>query len=87
MVSSRVIVYPDLPLAIYREIAAHLQQVQGVRVSLTPQTSLTFNYQDSQVEALEIEYTDDFEPSYQAQVETILDYYAQRHGPYRQVLS
>jgi len=85
IISSQVIVYPDLPLAIYREIAAHLQQVKGVSVSLNPQTSPNFSYQTSQIEALELEYTADFEPSQKVEVQGILDYYAQRHGNYQVV--
>jgi hypothetical protein len=82
---SEAIVYPNMPLAVYREIAAHLQQVQGVRVLLTPQTSQTFDYQASQIEALQIEYTSDFQPGDKVKVEAILDYYAQRHGRYQPI--
>ncbi|MFM6079177.1 MAG: hypothetical protein ACKPCI_11800 [Dolichospermum sp.] len=32
--------FPGLPLAVYREIAAHLNQLAGVEVGLISQTSL-----------------------------------------------
>ena len=67
-----------LPLAVYREIAAHLRQVKGINTGLTAQESLStepFNYNQSQVSSLWIEYGANFEPSFQPQVEAILDYY------------
>jgi len=33
---------PGLPLAVYREVAAHLQQVEGVETGLLPQTAQRF---------------------------------------------
>ena len=68
-----------LPLGVYREIAAHLRQVKGISTGLIPQeTSST--YHQSQVSSLWIEYGAEFEPSWQGQVEAILDYYARLYG-------
>ena len=50
---------PQLPLAIYREIVAHLRQVEGVNSGLIPQTSPEFDYLQSQVGGLWIEYQTD----------------------------
>lgn len=72
------IIYPDLPYAIYREIATHLQQVNGVQTSLVPQDSKSFDYQQSQIKALVIQYYSEFKP----QIEAILNYYASRYGAY-----
>lgn len=79
----QTIIYPRMPLAIYREIASHLEQVQGVETHLTPQTFQQFDYLESQIGSLEINYTDDFVESDCALVTAILDYYAQRHGSYQ----
>jgi len=38
---------PGLPLAVYREVAAHLQQVEGVETGLLPQTAQRFDYTQS----------------------------------------
>jgi hypothetical protein len=74
------IIYPDLPLAIYQEIAAHLQQVDGIDTHLIPQDAPRFNYTQSQIKALTIQYPPDFKQENQPQVEAILSYYATRYG-------
>lgn len=70
------ITYPNLPLAVYREMAAHLRQVPGVSVELIPQTSEQFDYSQSQVGGLQMEYAPDIESRARQQVEEILSYYA-----------
>lgn len=77
-IKQRQIACRGLPLAVYREVVAHLRQVEGVNAGLIPQRSPQFNYHQSQVGGLWIEYAADL--SNQQQVEAILDYYAQRHG-------
>lgn len=67
-----------MPLAIYREVAAHLRQVMGVKVELLEQSSSTFAYWQSQIEGLSIAYADNSDR--QQQIEAILTYYAERHG-------
>ncbi|MEI6443170.1 MAG: hypothetical protein WCO29_08600 [Nostocales cyanobacterium ELA583] len=49
--------FAGLPLAVYREIAAHLRQVEGLEVGLIPQTSLEFDYNQSQISGLWISWT------------------------------
>lgn len=77
------ITYSELPLAIYCEVAAHLRQVKGVKTELIPQVCLPFNYNQSQVSGLWIEYEADLDTACHKQVEEILDYYAQRYNPYQ----
>ena len=79
----QTIIYPRMPLAIYRELASHLQQVQGVETHLTPQQFQQFDYHQSQIGSLEINYTEAFQESDRSLVTAILDYYAQRHGSYQ----
>ena len=79
----QTIIYPRMPLAIYRELASHLEQVQGVETHLTPQQFQQFDYHQSQIGSLEINYTETFQESDRPLVTEILDYYAQRHGSYR----
>lgn len=73
--------FPSLSLALYREIAAHLSQVEGVKIKLLPTSSPEFNYNDSQVERLQIQYfpTANLESS-KKQVEEILQYYQTIYG-------
>jgi hypothetical protein len=71
---------PHLPLAVYREVAAHLQQVTGVEVSLLPQRSQKFDYYQSQIGGLQVCYTADATAVSQQRVEQILAYYGDRYG-------
>ncbi|WP_069791298.1 hypothetical protein A5482_007345 [Cyanobacterium sp. IPPAS B-1200] len=69
-----------LPLAIYREVAAHLRQIQGIEVSLLEQTSQEFEYLQSQVGGLLIEYDGDLPTKENEQLESILAYYASKYN-------
>ncbi len=71
--------FPNLPLAMYREIAAHLCQVEGVETSLLPASSSQFNYNDSQVESLQVQLPDTNLQG-REQVEKILAYYQNIFG-------
>ncbi|MBD1939189.1 hypothetical protein [Microcoleus sp. FACHB-68] len=72
--------WPRLPLAVYREIAAHLRQVAGVETGLTPQQSQQFDYSQSQVGGLWIQYAETVDWADRQQVDRILAYYSNRYG-------
>ncbi|RUS99738.1 hypothetical protein DSM107003_03220 [Trichormus variabilis SAG 1403-4b] len=72
--------FPNLPLAVYREIAAHLRQVQGIEVDLISQTSSQFDYNQSQVDGLQISWTANARGESRQRVKQILAYYQNRHG-------
>ncbi len=74
-----------LPLAVYREIAAHLQQIAGIEAGLAAQTSTTFDYTQSQVGHLWIRHAANLELPKQQRLEQILTYYSDRFGPWQQV--
>jgi hypothetical protein len=76
---------PHLPLAVYREVAAHLRQVTGVEVGLLPQRSTQFDYAQSQVGGLWIRYTAEADAAAQRRIEQILAYYAARYGDWEAV--
>ena len=71
-----------LPLAIYREVAAHLAQVPGVTAACLPQTAPEFSYTLSQVGGLAIDLADDRaeDRASRVQVDRILAYYSDRYG-------
>jgi hypothetical protein len=78
----------QLPLAVYREVAAHLRQVEGVDTrlimrSLEHDPNENFDYYQSQVAALEINYVEDLAESDKLIVSQILDYYAQRYASWK----
>ena len=84
METKEKIEFAGLPLAVYREIAAHLRQIEGVEVDLIPQSSQQFDYNQSQVGALGIEYTQITSLNRQ-RVEQILAYYQDRYGEFEEV--
>lgn len=69
-----------MPLAIYREVAAHLRQIEGVNTGLLEQQSQRFNYFQSQVRGIWIEHPQPLPTDSQEQMEIILDHYAQSYG-------
>ncbi len=71
--------YPYLPLAVYREVAAHLRQVAGLRVELLPQTDLRFDYSLSQLGGLHLHWDEQTYPQAATQAKAILNYYRQRY--------
>lgn len=76
---------PGLPLAVYREVAAHLSQVDGVKTELIAQRSQKFDYNQSQVESLWIQFLDSTTLASQARVEQILAYYGDRYGAWKTI--
>ena len=74
-----------LPLAVYREVAAHLSQVDGVKTGLVSQRSQQFDYNQSQIESLWIQVLDSATSASQARVEQILAYYGDRYGAWEDV--
>jgi hypothetical protein len=75
--------WPTLPLAVYREIAAHLQQVSGVEVELLPQTASSFDYELSQVGGLQIKMPSSMAPESYQRVQEILEYYRDCFGEWQ----
>ena len=71
--------YAGLPLAVYREISAHLQQIEGVKIEIIPQQSREFDYQQSQVNGLLIQYEKDLDKFCQDRLKEILNYYAEKY--------
>ncbi len=80
---TEIISYSQLPLTIYREVAAHLQQIEGVKAELTPQSSTQFDYFQSQIESVRIEYPAELTDLEKQYLELILNYYAQKYGNYQ----
>lgn len=78
---------PGLPLAVYREIAAHLRQVPGVDAGMVAQTAASFDYHQSQVGGLWIQYAEACDALGRERVNQILAYYQNRYGAWEEVTS
>ena len=72
--------FAGLPLAVYREIAAHLRQVEGVEVDIVSQGTQQFDYNQSQVECLQLSFAANLPPENRKLVEQILAYYQNRYA-------
>ncbi len=78
---------PKLPLAVYKEVAAHLQQVKGIKTELIPQTSTSFDYNQSQIGGLNIEYSSECDANCYQKVDEILAYYGEKFSPWQPFLN
>ncbi|MGJ5630769.1 hypothetical protein [Nostoc sp. CALU 1950] len=79
MESKEKIEFASLPLAVYREIAAHLHQVEGVEVDLISQSSQQFDYNQSQIAGLSLSWTANSGSESRQRVNQILAYYQNRY--------
>ena len=75
---------PQLPLAVYREVAAHLRQLEGVNAGLIVKpikdSQESFDYFASQISALWLEYLQNESTETQPKIQAILNYYGDRYG-------
>jgi hypothetical protein len=69
-----------LPLAVYREIVSHLRQINGVDAGLLPQTATKFDYLQSQVGGLWLEYSP--KEDIEKKVKAILAYYENKYSSF-----
>ncbi|MDJ1183031.1 hypothetical protein [Roseofilum casamattae] len=76
----RTVSLPKLPLAVYREVAAHLRQVDGVNAGLKLRSHSDFDYDLSQIEQMWIEYPHTLPSQNIDRLEQILAYYGDRYG-------
>ncbi|MEN9207742.1 MAG: hypothetical protein Q6L50_07615 [Gloeomargarita sp. GMQP_bins_120] len=81
--TERTFYQPELPLGVYRELAAHCG-VFGIETILIPQF-LPFAYEHSQVAGITCRWQT---PEQEQRLTQILDYYAQRYQrPWRETLT
>jgi len=70
--------FMNMPLAVYREVVAHVRQVEGVTAQLLPQRATTFDYTQSQVGGLTLGHSDP-SPDICQRLGQILAYYGDRY--------
>ena len=80
---------PKLPLAVYREVVAHLRQVEEVDAGLISKPlqggDEPFDYDASQIKALWLTYDTDGNSETASQIQMILDFYGQRYQSWQQL--
>jgi len=72
---SKVVFSPDIALAVYRELASHLEQIEDVGVELFWQESSEFSYLGSQIGGLWLTYPQTIQSQSQALIQRILNHY------------
>jgi hypothetical protein len=72
----------QMPLAVYREVAAHLQQIEGIAVAFLDPTERVFSYTESQLGGLEIIGADRLKDPDRIWIDRLLSYYADRYNPW-----
>jgi hypothetical protein len=71
----RIVYNPDIPLAMYRELASHIEQIEDVNAELFPQESKEFSYLGSQIGGMWLTYPHTLSTESQALIKNILNYY------------
>lgn len=75
-INRRKITYnPDIALAMYREIASHLEQIADVNVELFWQESTEFSYLGSQIGGLWLSHPQNISTRSQVLIANILNHY------------
>jgi hypothetical protein len=69
-----------MPLAVYRELVAHLRQIDSVQTGLLPAEATPFEYGASQIGGLWLRYDGNVTQADRDRVKSILDYYTHRFG-------
>jgi hypothetical protein len=77
----------QLPLAVYREVAAHLQQIEGITVEFLTPIDRAFNYTESQLGGLKITGIDRLTDRNRHNFDQILTYYSNRYAPWESIAS
>jgi hypothetical protein len=73
---------PHIPLAIYREFAAHLQQIEGIKVTFLDPIDRSFSYTESQLGGIELFGVDLLSDRDRLRLDQIVAYYTDRFlGP------
>jgi hypothetical protein len=70
----------QMPLAVYREVAAHLQQIAGITVSFLTTVDRRFSYTESQLGGVEIIGADRLTDLDKIRIDDVLNYYANRYS-------
>jgi len=72
---SKVTYNPDIALAMYRELASHLEQVENVNAELFWQESTEFSYLGSQIGGMWLAYPHSISEQSQTLINKILNHY------------
>jgi hypothetical protein len=71
----KIVYKPDISLAMYRELASHIEQIENVNAELFLQESTEFSYLGSQIGGIRLTYTESMPEKSQLLIKNILNHY------------
>ena len=71
----KIVYKPDIALAMYRELASHIEQVEDVTTELFWQESTDFSYLGSQIGGMWMSYPHSLPDKSQVLIKNILNHY------------
>ncbi|GBO53214.1 hypothetical protein APA_1121 [Pseudanabaena sp. lw0831] len=71
----KIVYKPDIALAMYRELASHIEQIDNVDAELFWQESVEFSYLGSQIGGLWLTYPQSIPEQSQFLIKNILNHY------------
>lgn len=71
----KIVYDPDIALAMYRELASHIEQVEDINAELFWQESTEFSYLGSQIGGMWLTYPQSNSEDSQALIKKILNHY------------
>lgn len=71
----KIVYQPDIALAMYRELASHIEQIDDVNAELFWQESTEFSYLGSQIGGMWLTYPQSFPEQSQVLIKNILNHY------------
>ncbi len=71
----KIVYKPDIALAMYRELASHIEQIENVNAELFWQESTEFNYLGSQIGGMWLTYPQSIPEQSQFLIKNILNHY------------
>ncbi len=77
----KIVYQPDIALAMYRELASHIEQIDDVNAELFWQESTEFSYLGSQIGGMWLTYPQSLSEQSQVLIKNILNHYGSWTNP------
>ncbi|NUN64981.1 hypothetical protein HCU40_09485 [Pseudanabaena biceps] len=75
IIRQKITYQPEITLAMYRELASHIEQIENISCDLFGQESLEFSYLGSQIGGIWLAYPQNLSPDSKNLMSNILNHY------------
>lgn len=75
IIRQKITYQPEITLAMYRELASHIEQIENISCELFEQESLEFSYLGSQIGGVWLTYSQNLSPASKNLMSNILNHY------------